>query len=144
MIIYMWGESNMTNKSFGEHLATLRERKGWMQCELAFRTGVKTTTISNWEKGISRPNFNQIYKLRQVLGVTLDHLLETDKMIMTHTLNLWEYTFPHHYRNSMEELCKVFSQCKPNSTIDRASDMQEEAKKTQAPDHDKPHPDHRK
>lgn len=134
----------MTNKSFGEHLAALRERKGWMQCDLAFRMGVKAATISNWEKGISRPSFEQIYKLRQVLGVTLDHLLEVDKMITTHTLNLWEDSFPHRYRNSMEDLYKVFSQCKPNSMIDRASAIQEEAKKTQTPDHDEPHPDHRK
>ena len=69
----------MTDNSFGERLAKLRESKGWLQRDLAFRMSVKANTISNWEKGISRPNLDQICQLCQVLAVTSDHLLGLDK-----------------------------------------------------------------
>ena len=90
----------MTNNNFGERLAKLRESKGWLQRDLAFRMNVKANTISNWEKGISRPNLDQICQLCQVLAVTSDHLLGLDKTAMEHTLNLREQSLIRCYRNS--------------------------------------------
>lgn len=80
----------MTENSFGERLAKIRESKGWLQRDLAFRMNVKSNTISNWEKGISRPNLDQICQLCQTLNVTSDHLLGLDKTAMEWTLNLQE------------------------------------------------------
>ena len=144
----------MTDNSFGERLAKLRESKGWLQRDLAFRMSVKANTISNWEKGISRPNLDQICQLCQVLAVTSDHLLGLDKTAMEQTLNLNEQALLRYYRNSGEEMRKaVFAML---SQIDRlhndlfsksatlncaeefiaTSDMQEEweeAKRTQLP-----------
>lgn len=88
----------MTDNSFGERLAKLRESKGWLQRDLAFRMSVKANTISNWEKGISRPNLDQICQLCQVLTVTSDHLLGLDKTAMEWTLSMREQELIRFYR----------------------------------------------
>ena len=97
----------MTNNNFGERLAKLRESKGWLQRDLAFRMNVKANTISNWEKGISRPNLVQICQLCQALVVTSDHLLGLDRTAMEQTLNLREQSLIRCYRNSSEAMRKA-------------------------------------
>jgi transcriptional regulator with XRE-family HTH domain len=71
----------MAEMTFGERVCYLRESKGWIQRDLAFRMSVKSNTISNWEKGISRPNLDQLVQLCQVLSVTSDSLLGLDKQV---------------------------------------------------------------
>lgn len=97
----------MTNNNFGERLAKLRESKGWLQRDLAFRMNVKANTISNWEKGISRPNLVQICQLCQALVVTSDYLLGLDRTAMEQTLNLREQSLIRCYRNSNEAMRKA-------------------------------------
>ena len=97
----------MTNNNFGERLAKLRESKGWLQRDLAFRMNVKANPISNWEKGISRPNLVQICQLCQALVVTSDYLLGLDRTAMEQTLNLREQSLIRCYRNSNEAMRKA-------------------------------------
>lgn len=94
----------MNEKTFGERLARLREDKGWLQRDLAFRVSVKANTISNWEKGISRPNLDQLCLLCQALSVTSDTLLGLDKTGMKRTLNLKEQRILTAFRNATPEM----------------------------------------
>ena len=94
----------MNEKTFGERLARLREDKGWLQRDLAFRVSVKANTISNWEKGISRPNLDQLCLLCQALSVTSDTLLGLDKTGMERTLNLKEQRILTAFRNANREM----------------------------------------
>ena len=94
----------MNEKTFGERLARLREDKGWLQRDLAFRVSVKANTISNWEKGISRPNLDQLCLLCQALSVTSDTLLGLDKTGMERTLNLKEQRILTAFRNANPEM----------------------------------------
>ena len=94
----------MNEKTFGERLARLREDKGWLQRDLAFRVSVKANTISNWEKGISRPNLDQLCLLCQALSVTSDTLLGLDKTGMERTLNLKEQRILTAIRNATPEM----------------------------------------
>ena len=94
----------MKEKRFGERLARLREDKGWLQRDLAFRVSVKANTISNWEKGISRPNLDQLCLLCQALSVTSDTLLGLDKTGMERTLNLKEQRILTAIRNATPEM----------------------------------------
>ena len=94
----------MNEKTFGERLARLREDKGWLQRDLAFRVSVKANTISNWEKGISRPNLDQLCLLCQALSVTSDTLLGLDKTGMERTLNLKEQRILTAFRNAIPEM----------------------------------------
>ena len=94
----------MNEKTFGERLARLREDKGWLQRDLAFRVSVKANTISNWEKGISRPNLDQLCLLCQALSVTSDTMLGLDKTGMERTLNLKEQRILTAFRNATPEM----------------------------------------
>ena len=94
----------MNEKTFGERLARLREDKGWLQRDLAFRVSVKANTISNWEKGISRPNLDQLCLLCQALSVTSDTMLGLDKTGMERTLNLKEQRILTTFRNANPEM----------------------------------------
>ncbi len=38
------------------NIKEIRKAKDWTQAELAYHLGVTTTTIANWEQGVSRPS----------------------------------------------------------------------------------------
>ncbi len=54
---------------FGEKIRNARKTLGLTQRQLADRLGVSNTTISNWEKGLSRPDADLIQELCRVLGL---------------------------------------------------------------------------
>ena len=47
-------EVNLSNP-LSEQIKALREKRGWTQLELATRLGVEQSTVSRWERDISRP-----------------------------------------------------------------------------------------
>jgi transcriptional regulator with XRE-family HTH domain len=93
----------MTKMTFGERMAEVRESNGWLQRDVASRMGVKANTISNWEKGISRPNLDQLCQLCQILSVTSDSLLGLKETPMERTLTLPEQEIIRIYRNGSDE-----------------------------------------
>lgn len=54
---------------FGDRIRGARKAAGLTQRELAARLDVSNTSISNWEKGLSRPDADMIQKLCAVLGL---------------------------------------------------------------------------
>ena len=52
---------------FGEIIRNARKSLGLTQRQLAEKIGVSNTSISNWEKGLSRPDADLIQKLCDVL-----------------------------------------------------------------------------
>lgn len=52
---------------FGDRIRDARKAAQFTQCQLAERLGVSNTSISNWEKGFSRPDADMIQKLCHVL-----------------------------------------------------------------------------
>jgi len=52
---------------FGEKIRNARKSLGLTQRQLADKIGVSNTSISNWEKGLSRPDADLIQKLCQIL-----------------------------------------------------------------------------
>lgn len=97
----------MAKKTFGERMAEVRESKGWLQRDVAARMGVKANTISNWEKGISRPNLDQLCQLCEILSVTSDALLGLKDTPMERTLTLPEQEIIRIYRNCSDETKKA-------------------------------------
>lgn len=53
----------------GEKLRDARKAKGYTQNELANLMGVKNNTISDWERGITEPDIDQINQLCSFLDV---------------------------------------------------------------------------
>lgn len=66
----------MAKKVFlSENLAYLRKKQGLRQLQLAELVGVKPTTLSNYEKGISNPDLETLGRLKEVLHVSADDLV---------------------------------------------------------------------
>lgn len=60
---------------FSENLAYARKLKGFRQYELADWIGVRPNTISNYEKGVSEPDYDTLGKLKTVLKVSAEDLV---------------------------------------------------------------------
>jgi len=59
---------------FGERIRILRMKRSMSQKELAEIMGVTPQAACKWEKDLSYPDITSVYRLSQVLGVTLDEL----------------------------------------------------------------------
>lgn len=53
----------------GDRIRNAREKKGWLQKELARRVHVEPQTVSNWERGVTTPDLDKL----EALGRELDH-----------------------------------------------------------------------
>ena len=57
------------------NLKLLREGKGWKQSDLAAKIGVAPNTISNYEKGVSQPDYSTLLKLVELFDSAVDVFL---------------------------------------------------------------------
>ena len=64
-------------KSIGETIASLRKNKGMTQNELAEKMNVTDKAVSKWERNLSCPDVNTISKLADILGVSVEELLNS-------------------------------------------------------------------
>lgn len=55
-----------------------RERKGITQRDLAVELAIDQSTVSLWESGKTHPRAKLLPKLAQLLGCTVDELLENE------------------------------------------------------------------
>ncbi|AHD04636.1 helix-turn-helix transcriptional regulator [Paenibacillus larvae] len=53
-------------ENFGQNVARLRKKKGMSQEELAEKLDVKKQTISNIERGVRYPTFENLEKIAQL------------------------------------------------------------------------------
>ena len=60
---------------FSKQLKLFREKQNMSQKAFAEGIGAKNTTVSNWEKGIARPDIDMIAKICEVLSVSPNDLL---------------------------------------------------------------------
>lgn len=60
--------------SFGDRLRILRKEAGLTQDELAKRTHLSQTAISNWESSNRIPSIDYAIILAKYFGVTLDYI----------------------------------------------------------------------
>lgn len=67
----------MKNETLGGMIALLRKSKGMTQLDLAQQLGVTDKAVSKWERDLSCPDVNSLPKLAEVLGVTVDELMQT-------------------------------------------------------------------
>lgn len=60
---------------FSDILRAMRDRQGLSQSDLAKKTGLQPSAISHFETGQRSPSFDNLRKLADALGVSIDHLL---------------------------------------------------------------------
>lgn len=70
----------MTNKTIGEIISSLRKEKGMTQNDLAEKMNVTDKAVSKWERDLSFPDVNSIPKLAKILDISVDELLNAQKI----------------------------------------------------------------
>ena len=66
-------------KTLGAMIAELRKLRGMTQLELAEQMGVTDKAVSKWERGLSCPDIHSIPKLAEVLGISVEDLMQSKK-----------------------------------------------------------------
>ena len=79
----------------GIRIKQLRENAGLNQTEFAEMIGASNSRVSNWEKGINRPDVDLLSKICETLNVSADELLELNNDI---SLNSKEQKMINLYR----------------------------------------------
>ncbi len=74
---------NMKKQTLGMMIASLRKEKGMTQLELADKMGVTDKAVSKWERDLSCPDINSIPQLSEILGVSVDELMQIKKTDQT-------------------------------------------------------------
>ena len=71
----------MSNKTFGEMISSLRKEKNMTQNDLAEKMNVTDKAVSKWERNLSCPDVNSIPKLAEILGVSMEELLNAQTKV---------------------------------------------------------------
>ena len=60
-------------------IAELRKQHGMTQLELAEKMGVTDKAVSKWERDLSCPDINSLPALAEILGVSVEELMQVKK-----------------------------------------------------------------
>lgn len=69
----------MNDYKFGNFIYTLRTEKGMTQQDLAKALGVTPAAVSKWENGSSKPRYEMLLKLAEILDVSSEELINGEK-----------------------------------------------------------------
>lgn len=69
----------MGKQTLGTMVASLRKERGMTQLELAEKMGVTDKAVSKWERDLSYPDVHSIPQLADLLGVSVDELMQVKK-----------------------------------------------------------------
>lgn len=61
-------------ENIAKNISYYRKRLKLTQSELAEKLGVRTTTVSTWERGASSPDIETLYSICKILKVSLDEI----------------------------------------------------------------------
>ena len=82
----------MDYEDLGLKIKVERTKQKYNQYDVAFEAGVGQRYLSKIEHGHARPEFEKVYKIARILGVSLDYLAgiesaETDFDYLTNSIN---------------------------------------------------------
>ena len=66
-------------KTLGTMIAERRKQHGMTQLELAEKMGVTDKAVSKWERDLSCPDISSIPNLAEILGVSVEDLMQVKK-----------------------------------------------------------------
>lgn len=69
----------MMKKTLGNMIAEFRKQKGMTQLDLAEKMGVTDKAVSKWERDLSCPDINSLPNLAEILGVSVEELMQIKK-----------------------------------------------------------------
>lgn len=73
----------MANTSMGEIISTLRKEKSMTQKDIANQLGITDKAVSKWERDIAFPDTATIPKLAEILGVSVEELMQAKSVPTT-------------------------------------------------------------
>lgn len=62
----------MNKQDLGNHIVSLRKRKGWTQTEVAEKVGVSRAFMCNLERGIGDPGLQKVLNILALFSKTLE------------------------------------------------------------------------
>lgn len=71
----------MNQEKIGKFIGEIRKEKNLKQSELAEKLGVTSKTVSRWETGKYMPDLSLFTDISNILGVTLNELLQGERLI---------------------------------------------------------------
>lgn len=101
----------------GRKIAALRKAKDMTQVELADKMLVSYQAVSNWERGNSLPDISKLADLSQILGVSIEELLDSEK-----EARIVEKILEHPEEVSLEETAKFAPILKPSQIEEMVDD----------------------
>ena len=72
----------MDQIKIGKFIAECRKEKGFTQMQLAEKLGITDKAISKWERGLSMPDSSIMLTLCDMLGISVNELLNGEKIMM--------------------------------------------------------------
>lgn len=66
-------------KTLGTMISELRKQHGMTQLELGEKMGVTDKAVSKWERDLSCPDINSLPNLAEILGVSVEELMQIKK-----------------------------------------------------------------
>ena len=87
----------------GEKIRKYRKELGITQTELAQKLNISFQAVSNWERGTAPPDLDNIVKLSQLFGITIDNLLNAasnEENVYLHVCSSFCTCFMHRKTNA--------------------------------------------
>lgn len=93
----------------GERIQYYRKKKGLSQEELGARLHLSRQTVSLWEKGQTLPTIDNLLRLREIFGTTLDELAEerAEESLERYEMTLSADELDRVKRRRVGRLCKA-------------------------------------
>lgn len=95
--------------TFGEKLKEARKEAGLSQEQLAVKMSVSRSAIAKWETDKGLPDVNNLKAMSQLLGVSVDYLLDDDEKIslneIKEPINLDDYEKTGKCRDKKDAAC---------------------------------------
>lgn len=117
-------------QTLGDRIKDARKAAGLTQKELADKINVGNTTISNWEKGVSRPDADQIQVLCWALDVQPNYFLGSPQGSVDELADLLQTL---RERPDLRELLDV-ARKHPKSHVEAMADFLTQMKESQSAD----------
>ena len=76
---YDYSEKEVQVMTLGERIKSCRQDSGMSQEKVAELVGVSRQAVTKWEAGQSAPNTENLFKLAEIFGTTVDLLLPSQE-----------------------------------------------------------------
>ncbi len=117
-------------RNTGKKISQLRKERNITQMELADLMGVSYQAVSNWERGNSMPDISKLPELAEILGISIDDLLNDGKPLelVKNIINGTENEYISEEKISIDTVAEVAPLLKPMQTEKIVDKVIEETK----------------